>query len=90
MDAAQLSQCRQTRLGVARRGDRAALQRQGPAGIKTRFVIGLLLLEHIFAPSDEEDRGFRRVLYRGRSVTGSSGVGHSYVLVFNSPVFRYL
>ena len=39
---------------------------KGRPGIKTRFVIGLLLLEHIFAPSDEEDRGFRRVLYRGR------------------------
>jgi hypothetical protein len=37
-----------------RRQDRAALQRRRSAGIETRFVIGLLLLKHIFALSDED------------------------------------
>src|SRR5262249_11931164 len=39
---------------MARRRDRAALQRQGPARDQEPFVIGLLLLKHIFALSDEE------------------------------------
>src|SRR5215468_4021236 len=39
---------------MARRRDRAALQRQGPARDQDPFVIGLLLLKHIFALSDEE------------------------------------
>ena len=44
---------RQDRLGLDRRRDGAALQRQGEAGIESRFVIGLLLLKHMFRLSDE-------------------------------------
>jgi len=39
-------------LGLARRRDRYS--DKGRPGIDTRFVIGLLLLKHIFALSDEE------------------------------------
>jgi len=39
-------------LGLARRRD--LYSDKGRPGIETRFVIGLLLLKHIFALSDEE------------------------------------
>jgi transposase, IS5 family len=45
--------CQQDGLGLDRSRDRAALQRRGPPGIETRFVIGLLLLKHIYGLSDE-------------------------------------
>ncbi len=44
---------RQDRLGVDRRRDCAALQRQRAARFESRFVIGLLLLKHMFGLSDE-------------------------------------
>jgi len=44
---------RQDRLAVDRRRDRAALQLPGAPGVETRFVIGLLLLKHIYGLSDE-------------------------------------
>src|SRR3954470_22442117 len=47
------SACRQDRLGLDRRRDRAALQRERPAGHRARFMIGLLLLKHIYGLSDE-------------------------------------
>jgi hypothetical protein len=39
---------------MARRRDCALYSDKGRPGIKTRFVIGLLLLKHIFALSDEQ------------------------------------
>ena len=38
---------------MARRRDRAAVSDKGRPGIESRFVVGLLLLKHIFALSDE-------------------------------------
>ena len=45
--------CRQDRLGLDRQRDRPLYSDIGRPGIETRFVIGLLLLKHIYGLSDE-------------------------------------
>jgi len=88
----QIINIRQDRLGLHRRRDRAAVQRQWPAWIATQFVIGLFLLKHEF-PHERSDLSLAQAPRRqagtssGRELAGGTrersaadqgfGAGHS-------------
>jgi bifunctional enzyme CysN/CysC len=71
---------------MARRRDCAALQRERAARIETRFVIGLLLLKHIFALSDEGVSFISPFRSEQRMARGLFGAGEFIEVYVDTPI----